>query len=148
IDKDFAFTKLIKCGMCKSGVTAEEKRKHRKDGSVTKYIYYGCTRYTDKNCKNTYLREEDLVVQLLEIIDRIDINQVGIKARLEKEIERFSNFQNKVLGIEDKEKIKRMNVDIRNYMKYLLREGTIQEKRDLMQSFTSKLILLNKRVFL
>ncbi|MEJ0001882.1 MAG: recombinase family protein [bacterium] len=146
--KEFAFTRLMKCGMCKSGVTAEEKFKNLIDGSVAKYIYYGCTRFNDKNCKNTYLREDNLIEQLLEIVDRIDINNVGIKSKLEKEIERFGEFRSKVLGTTEQEKIVQTKIDVRNYMKYLLREGTIQEKRDLMQSFTSKLILINKRVVL
>ncbi len=147
-NKEFAFTKLMKCGMCKSGVTAEEKFKNLKDGSIAKYIYYGCTRFHDKYCKNTYLREEELVTQLLEIVDRIDINQVGIKGKLEKEIERYGEFRSKVLGMTDQEKIKQTKLDVRNYMKYMLKDGTLQEKRDLMQSFTSKLILINKRVVL
>lgn len=147
-EKEFPFTRLMKCGMCKSGVTAEEKRKARKDGSIRKYIYYGCTRYVDKNCKNTYLREEELIQQLLEILDRIDISQVGIRSKLEKEIERFSQFQNNVLGLNEKQRVVQSKLDLRSYMKYLLKEGTIQEKRDLMQSFKSKLILINKRVVL
>ena len=148
IERDFAFTRLMKCGMCKSGVTAQEKHKNLKDGSISKYIYYGCTHFHDKNCKNTYLREEDLVSQLLEIVDRIDINNVGIKTKLEKEIERFGEFRSKVLGMNDDEKVERTKLDVRNYMKYLLKDGTMQEKRDLMQSFKSKLILINKRVIL
>ncbi|MEY2855783.1 MAG: hypothetical protein RLZZ74_92, partial [Cyanobacteriota bacterium] len=71
--REFAFTRLVKCGMCNSGVTAEEKHKNLAKGGVATYVYYGCTRFYDKNCKNTYLREEDLISQLLEIIDRIDI---------------------------------------------------------------------------
>lgn len=146
--KEFAFTRLMKCGMCKSGVCAEEKHKNLINGDIARYVYYGCTRFNDKNCKNTYLREEDLITQLLEIIDRIDINNVGIKNKLEKEIERYSEFRNKVLELTDEEKNTKKNLDVRSYMKYLLKEGTIQEKRDLMQSFTSKLILINKRVVL
>lgn len=146
--KEFAFTRLMKCGMCKSGVCAEEKHKNLINGDVARYVYYGCTRFNDKNCKNTYLREEDLISQLLDIIDRIDINNVGIKSKLEKEIERYGEFRNKVLELTDEEKITKTNLDVRSYMKYLLKEGTIQEKRDLMQSFTSKLILINKRVVL
>lgn len=146
--KEFAFTRLIKCGMCNSGVTAEEKHKNLANGSVATYIYYGCTRFHDKNCKNTYLREEDLILQLLEIIDRIDINKVGIKAKLEKEIERYGDFRSKVLKMDEKEKIKQTSLDVRNYMKYLLEKGSLEEKRELMQSFTSKLTLINKRVVL
>lgn len=85
---------------------------------------------------------------LLEIVDRIDINQVGIKGKLEKEIERYGEFRSKVLGMTELEKIKQTKLDVRNYMKYMLKDGTLQEKRDLMQSFTSKLILINKRVVL
>lgn len=147
-DHEFAFTRLMKCGMCKSGITAQEKHKNIRDGTVRKYIYYGCTRIHDKNCKNTYLREEELVQQLLEIVDRIDINQVGMKARLEKEIEKYSDFRNRVLGMTDEEKIKQSRLDLRGYMKYILEKGALEEKRELMQSFTSKLILINKRVVL
>jgi len=147
-DHEFAFTRLMKCGMCKSGITAQEKHKHIKDGTVRKYIYYGCTRFYDKNCKNTYLREEELINQLLEIVDRIDINQVGMKSKLEKEIEKYSNFRNRVLGMTDEEKIKQSRLDLRGYMKYILEKGSLEEKRELMQSFTSKLILINKRVVL
>lgn len=147
-DHEFAFTRLMKCGMCKSGITAQEKHKNIRDGTIRKYIYYGCTRFHDKNCKNTYLREEKLVQQLLEIVDRIDINQVGMKARLEKEIEKYSDFRNRVLGMTDEEKIKQSRLDLRGYMKYILEKGSLEEKRELMQSFTSKLILINKRVAL
>lgn len=147
-DHEFAFTRLMKCGMCKSGITAQEKHKNIRDGTVRKYIYYGCTRFHDKNCKNTYLREEELVQQLLEIVDRIDINQVGMKVRLEKEIEKYSDFRNRVLGMTDEEKIKQSRLDLRGYMKYILEKGSLEEKRELMQSFTSKLILINKRVVL
>lgn len=147
-DHEFAFTRLMKCGMCKSGITAQEKHKNIRDGTVRKYIYYGCTRFHDKNCKNTYLREEELVQQLLEIVDRIDINQVGMKTKLEKEIAKYSDFRNRVLGMTDEEKIKQSRLDLRGYMKYILEKGTLEEKRELMQSFTSKLILINKRVVL
>ena len=92
------------------------------------------------------MREEELVSQLIEIIDRIDINQVGIKDRLEKEIEKYSNFRSNVLCISEGERIIQSRLDLRGYMKYILEKGALEEKRELMQSFTSKLILINKRV--
>ncbi len=52
-------------------------------------------KFHDENCKNTYLPETDLISQLIEIVDRIDINQVGIKGKLEKEFERYSDFRSK-----------------------------------------------------
>lgn len=68
--KEFAFTRLMKCGMCNSGITAQEKFKPLSNGTTARYVYYGCTRFYDKDCKNTYLREDSLVEQLLGIIDR------------------------------------------------------------------------------
>ena len=141
-------TRLMKCGLCNSGVTAQEKFKNLVDGTQRKHTYYSCTRFYDKECKNTYLQEQELITQLIEIIDRIDINQVGIKGKLEKEIERYGDFRSKVLGMTEDDRIKQNKLDIRGYMKYILEKGTIQEKRELMQSFTSRLILINKRVVL
>lgn len=146
--KEFAFTRLLRCGMCKSGVSAQDKFKNLADGTVAKYIYYGCTRFQDKECKNQYLREEELITQLLEIIDKIDLNVIGVKQKLEKEMERFSEFRNKVLGVDEEEKSVRKKTDLRSYVKYLLKDGTLQEKRELMQSFKSRFILINKRVVL
>lgn len=144
--KDFAFTRLLKCGMCKSGVCAEEKFKPNKNGAPHHYIYYGCTRHHDKYCKNTYLREEDLILQLIEIIDKIDINKVGMKAQLEKDIEKYSNFRSQVLGLTDEERTLQSHLDLRGYMKHILEKGATEEKRELMRSFTTPLILIDKRV--
>ncbi len=36
--QEFAFTKLMRCGKCGSGVTADDKYKKLKDGSTAKYI--------------------------------------------------------------------------------------------------------------
>lgn len=146
--KEFAFTRLMKCGLCNSGVTAEEKFKGLADGTTAKYIYYGCTRFYDKNCKNTYLREEELIAQLLEIVDKLDLNTLGIKQKLEKEMGRFNHFRNKVLGIGADQIDAQSKTDLRSYAKYLLKEGSLEEKRELMQSFRSRLTLINKKVIL
>jgi len=147
VSKEFAFTRLMKCGMCNSGITADEKFKNLSDGTIAKYIYYACTRFHDKNCHNPYIREESLIEQLIEIVDKIDLNRIGIKDKLEKEIKRMNEFQNKIMGVSEPQ-IENKNIDIRAYVKYILRSGTLQEKRELMQSFKSKIIVLNKRIIL
>jgi len=146
--KEFAFTKLMTCGLCGSGVTAEEKFKERLDGTKRRYVYYGCTRYHDKQCKNTYLREDQLILQLIEVIDKIDINKIGIRTKLEKEIEKYNDFRNKILGITQTEEIANKNIDLKTYMKYILEKGSLEEKRELMQSITSTFILKDKKVVL
>ena len=136
---EFAFTKIMICGKCGSCISAEEKYKQRKDGSTARYVYYGCGRTRDKQCKgNTYLREEELVEQLLKIIDQIDINQLSVQMKFEEELKRHNKFQKSVLGLSDPS-AKHEEVDIKTYAKYILKEGTNEEKRELMGCFKSKL---------
>lgn len=144
-NKEFSFTRILSCGVCGSGVTAQEKYKNLKDGSVAKYIYYGCTRSRDINCKEGYIEEKVLIFQLLEIIDKIDLDQSGIKKKLEAEIERHKKFHSGIMG-KAEETYHAKDADIRNYAKYLLTEGSMFEKRDLLTCLKSKIKLLDKRI--
>jgi hypothetical protein len=145
---EFAFTKLMACGLCGSGISAEEKYKQLKDGTVTKYIYYGCSRARDRSCRNQYLREEELVEQLAKILDRIDLNQTGIQRKLEDELRRYRKFNSGVLGTKADATTAGREVDLRTYAKYILREGTNEEKRELMGCLKTKLILTEKKLSL
>ena len=145
-NKEFAFTKLMKCGLCGSGITADEKFKKQKSGSVHRYVYYGCSRFYDKECKCGYIREEDLIKQFEEMIERLDLDEIGMKEHIKSEVERYKKFQSGVLGV--KEKIKVADIEIRNYAKYILREGTNFEKRELLSCLKSKIMLSNKIITL
>jgi DNA invertase Pin-like site-specific DNA recombinase len=145
-NKEFAFTKLFTCGLCGSGVSAEEKYKQRKDGGHTRYVYYGCTRARDRNCKNLYIREDELINELLKIIDQIDINEIGLKAKLEEEIKRFSRFERLFRGGTSVPEGTTEEMDVRAYMKYLLREGSVSEKRELLGNLRSRLVYTNKAI--
>lgn len=144
-NKEFAFTRIISCGLCGSGVTAQDKYKNLKDGTVAKYIYYGCTRSKDINCKGGYMEERVLLAQLLELMDSIDLDKSGMRRKLEAEIERHKKFHSNIMGKQEEE-YSAKDVDIRNYAKYVLREGSIFEKRDLLVCLKSKLIITDKRV--
>ena len=145
--KEFAFTKLFTCGYCGSGISAEEKWKQLKAGGSNRYIYYSCSRARDRNCKNQYIREEELITELLKILDKVDINELGMRKKLEDEIARFNIFQRSVLGSTDKVK-ERQDTDIRNYAKYILKEGTTIEKRELLGNLRSRIIYKDKKLTL
>lgn len=142
-NKEFAFTKLFTCGYCGSGISAEEKWKQLKDGTHAKYIYYSCARSKDRNCKNKYIREEDLIKEMLKILDKVNINELGMRQKLEDEISRFNIFQRSVLGATDKIK-NNTETDIRNYAKYILKEGQVTEKRELLANLRSRIIYKDK----
>jgi site-specific DNA recombinase len=141
-NKEFAFTKLIKCGLCGSGITADEKFKKQQNGNVHRYVYYGCSKFADKDCKCGYVREEDLIKQFEEMIDKLDLDEIGMKEHIKAEVERYKKFQSGVLGI--REKIKVADIEIRNYAKYILREGTNFEKRELLSCLRNKITIQNK----
>lgn len=143
--KEFAFTKLMTCGLCGSGISAEEKYKQLKDGTSAKYIYYGCGRSKDRHCKSQYLREEDLTEQLIGQLDKIDLNQTGLQIKFNEELKRHNKFYRGVLGARGKPEV-HQDIDLRDYAKYVLREGTNEEKRELMGCFKSKITVLRKVV--
>jgi site-specific DNA recombinase len=146
-NREFAFTKLFTCGYCESGISAEEKWKQLKDGTHTKYIYYSCSRSRDRNCKNKYIREEELITEMLKILDKVNINELGMRQKLEDEIARFNIFQRSVLGSRDKIK-KNTETDIRNYAKYILKEGIVSEKRELLANLRSRIVYKDKTLTL
>lgn len=146
-NKEFAFTRLLSCGGCGSGVTAQEKFKSLKDGSIAKYIYYGCTRSKNINCKEGYIEERILISQLTEIIEQVDLDGSGIKKKLESEIERHKKFHSRIMGKAEIDYVAN-HTDIRNYAKYVLKEANIFEKRDLLSCVKGRLTLYEKQIHL
>ena len=134
------------CGLCGSSITADEKFKKQANGNVHRYVYYGCGKFYDKDCKCGYIREEDLIKQLEEMLDTLDLDEIGMKEHIKSEVERYKKFQSGVLG--KTEKIKVADIEIRNYAKYVLREGTSFEKRELLSCLKSKIKLNNKIITL
>lgn len=145
--KEFAFTRLMVCGLCGSGISAEDKYKQLKNGTTAKYIYYGCGRSKDRNCKNPYLREDDLVEQLVQLMDKIDLNEAGVQVKFEDELKRYNKFYKGVLGIKGQAEAYQ-DVNLRDYAKYVLREGSNDEKRQLMVCFESRILVARKTISL
>jgi len=142
--KEFAFTKLIVCGLCDSGITADEKFKKLKNGGVNRHVYYGCSKRWKDGCKCGFINEENLIEQLAGILDTVKLDKIGIREKIEKEIGRYKKFQAGVLGVNYENNQEAKDIDIRNYAKYILKEGEIFEKRELLSCLRSKLVLQNK----
>jgi len=145
---DFGFTKLLYCGNCGSGICAEEKFKHQKNGNIHRYVYYHCTKGKNRDCKEKAIREEELVGQLNRIIDKIDMDEIGAKEKIIKEVQRYRKFCYGVLGRETDFDKRPLSVDVRSYAKYILAEGTKEEKRDLLSCLKSRLEIKDRTVCL
>lgn len=140
--KVFNFTNLMLCGYCGSGITAQEKFKNLSSGEIKSYIYYSCTRYKDPKCNNPFLREEELIKQFEKIIDKLDIDQLGAKKLIDKEIENYNKVRKNLFLIKEKDSLP--EITPKDFAKYLLKEGNLQEKRELLKNLKSNLILKNR----
>ena len=144
--KEFAFTKIMTCGLCASGITADEKFKKQKNGNVHRYVYYKCTRIKDTDCPCGFINEDDLVEQLQGLIDDIEMQTVPMREKITAEVQRFKKFEQMLLGSKTPVAVK--DIDIRNYAKFILIEGTVDEKREFMRCLKSEIVLNKKKISL
>jgi len=144
--KEFAFTRMIKCGLCGSGITADEKFKKIKAGGVNRYVYYMCCKSKDHACKNPALNEDDLIKAFQKMAGTIKLNEVQLTDKLNLEIKKFKKLQAMFLGKENSSKIQ--PVDLQHYAKFVLKEGSILEKRSILECLKSDIILADKKILL
>lgn len=147
-NKEFSFVRLFSCGLCGSGIGAEEKLKPLKDGTIAKYCYYGCTRGRDRFCKNQYIREDVLIEQLITIFDNADIDELGVRQKFEQEAVRFGKFRKFLRGQPTELSIDEVNLNLKVYVVYVLRDGSISEKRELLGHLRSRLQFKNRQIAL
>ncbi len=100
---EFAFSGFMKCGNCGCMITAEKQKGHN---------YYRCTKKKQK-CEEKYLREENLVEQMRDFIQKVSLPDRWAKnmlAELDKEKEQakkdgenfVQNLQNQKAEVERK----------------------------------------------
>lgn len=143
-NKEFAFTKLMNCGICGSGISADEKFKKLKGGGVNRHVYYGCTRSKDRNCMGGYINEIDLIKQFQKLIEQVKISEKSMRNKIKEEVSRIKKFNQLLLGIE--QDISVSSIDIQNYAKFILKEGSIDEKRELLGCLNGKIVLKDKKL--
>jgi len=101
----FPFTKIMRCGECGAGITAERKEKKQKNGKVHHYVYYHCTKKKNIACSQISIEEKDLEKQIIEIL-----GQIRVPVQLHQWIM-------KKLRIEGKKEIKDRNMILENQKK-------------------------------
>jgi len=141
--KEFAFTKLVKCGTCGSGITAEEKIKKSGNG-WKRYIYYHCIKHIRSTCRESWIREEELIQELIKSIDTLQFNSKDVELEFKAEIEKYARFSESFLNQDIEKSTSRFNCH--DYVKYILISGTADEKRTILKSLKTNIILQNKTI--
>lgn len=145
-EREFAFTKIMTCGLCGSGISACEKYKKLKNGDTNVHVYYGCTKARDKHCKCGYMSEAELIKQLQALVDKVEVNELTVKKQIMAEVTRYKKFEASLLGHDLNFEVG--DIDIKRYIKFLLKDGSIEEKREILSSMKSTIELANKSVSL
>jgi len=145
-NKEFSFTKTIKCALCGSSITADEKYKQLKDGSVNRHVYYRCCKSKDRKCSNPAINEDDLIKEFQKLADTLEINELKLTQKINDEIKRFKKLQSMFTNQKDTPEMR--TVDIRGYIKFVLKDGSIIEKRAILDCFKNEIFMKNKSIFI
>jgi DNA invertase Pin-like site-specific DNA recombinase len=146
--REFAFTKMLHCAYCESGITAEEKIRELKDGGSNAYVYYRCTKVKNRDCPNESVSEEILINEMLPIIDGMSLDKSELKQKLQEEVARYALFQTGVLGMDLKQSEKHKNISIKTFAKHMLKHGTLLQKREVLSCIKSRILLKDKKLML
>lgn len=92
------------------------------------------------------IREDALIVQLIEVLDDIDINTVSVSDSLKEEIRRYNLFQSQLLKKDSRDVVSAKQINLREYMKYIIANGSKDEKREILGMIQADIILKDKKV--
>lgn len=138
--KEFPFKQFMTCHTCGSSLVGEQKIKKRLDGSTKTFTYYHCSRQVNRNCKEPYATEANIVEQLSEMCDELITDIREVEPNLRSAITKFTNMmtitheaygQNEMIGA---------------YIKYVLHNGTLFEKTRLVRNLNIKLGLHERKL--
>jgi len=144
--KELAFTKLMTCKLCGSGVTADEKFKELKDGTTNRHVYYRCSRSRNQNCNYKAVNEQTLIKQISKIIKDVGIKNLPMKEKIRSEVDRIKKFYSMILNEEAQVYLK--DVHSIAYATFILQEGSLEEQRDIMNCLKGQLVLQDRKISL
>lgn len=133
IGKQFAFKGLFTCYSCGSGICGEEKLRKLANGGKRKHIYYHCTRSKDRKCTEPYISEKDLIKLLLKIARNIPDNKLIINSQLKESMKEYEKILKEANYLSKYDF--NGELTIREYIEYIIREGTMNARRELIESF-------------
>ena len=87
-----------------------------------------------------------MIEQFLALLDSIDLDEIGARHLIEKEVARYNKLR---AAMQNKsEKVKADEMDTRRYAKYLLENGSLPEKRELLSLLKGRIVMKDRSVTL
>lgn len=138
--KEFPYKQFLKCYSCGSTIVGEEKIKSKADGSIKRFVYYHCSRQVKLDCKEPYVREQDIADGLSLMCDELITNLDDIEPGLHEAISKFTRMMkitHETYNAKDM---------VGGYIKYVLRDGTLFERTRLVRNLNVKLALRDRKL--
>lgn len=142
--KGFAFKNMFKCYSCGSSVIGEEKLRQLKNGGHHRHIYYHCTRFNDRKCKEPYIEEKELIKLIINIIDETDEKNIHIPEKLKGAMMEYQRLVKDTIFLNSDKLIDDIEIGVKDYAKYILKEETNNAKSDLIKQLPIPKLLHNK----
>ena len=144
--KGFEFTKIVKCGSCGSGVTAQEKVKK----SGRRYVYYHCHKHKDFSCREPYLREETLIEEFIRVLGQLTISQIKANKLISYKFKEFGKYRSDIIDVELKEnqanEIDLERITIGKFVNNIFGFGSKEDKRELINCLGTTLYLKDRAI--
>ena len=92
---------------------------------------------------------QQLMDELSSVIDRVDIDLIGMRQLLEVDIDKWYKVHKFLTGesLTDLQ-IENKDHDLREYAKIIFKEGRIDEQREILKHLKDRLILKNKKIYI
>lgn len=138
--KEFPFKQFLKCYSCEASVVGEEKIRNYKNGNTRRFVYYHCSRQVDNSCREPFVREKDIVCELMLMCDELIADMTKLEPGLRDAIDKFTRMMrvtHKTFG--------KKNM-VGGYVKYVLAEGSQFEKTRLVRNLDIGLALHDRRL--
>ena len=87
-----------------------------------------------------------MIEQLVKLLDKIELNEMHMKQKFEEEVSRLNKFQKTFFGAKKMAKSNVKQINLRDYAEYVLREGTVIEKREFLGCIKSRFTMAKKVV--
>lgn len=144
--KGFAFKNMFKCYSCGSSVASEEKLRKLKNGGHHRHVYYHCSRFNDRKCNEPYIEEKDLIKLLINFIDNTDEKNIHIPEKLKGTMIEYQKLVTDTIFYNSNKLMDDIDVGVKDYAKYILREGTNKAKRELVEQLPIPKLLHNRQL--
>lgn len=146
--KNLTYRRIFKCFSCGSGIVGEERSRYRKYREPRNHIYYHCSRKKNYDCKELYVSEETLTKSLFRYINFMYMAHpqvLNLTADIRRGMESYRKIRDQVLLHQDIDPDSK-SMDLRDYAGYALKDGAMEEKRQLIQLFNNQLYIKDKTV--